>query len=302
MMNATKQELLALAEQNGLRLQTEQVEMNESGMDFLVAFATDADGQAWVLRKPRREDVWERAENEHKVLNVVRPYLSVHVPDWRIFTPELIAYPLLSGDPVATIDPTGYTWRYEQDTLAEVFFKSLAQSLAELHSVNANAAAQAGLRVKNPAEARQAFASNIEEVQQHFAIPARLSERWQAWLHTDSYWPEHSALHHGDLHPPHIIVDDAHRVTGLIDWTEAEVADPSKDFVLYYALFGMEGLQHLLKCYEQAGGRTWPRVQEHIIEQWAAYPAQVAKFALVSDTEENWEMARSMIANWNVEG
>ena len=41
-------------------------------MDFRVAFATDEQGRRWVLRQPRRKDVWERAENERKVLNVVR--------------------------------------------------------------------------------------------------------------------------------------------------------------------------------------------------------------------------------------
>ncbi|WP_397327110.1 phosphotransferase [Paenibacillus oceani] len=54
-------------------------------------------------------------------------------------------------------------------------------------------------------------------------------------------------MNHGDLHPPHILVDETQRVTGLIDWTEAEVADPGKDFVIYYALFGEEGLRDLLR-------------------------------------------------------
>ncbi|CAG7617893.1 macrolide 2'-phosphotransferase [Paenibacillus allorhizosphaerae] len=296
-------EMIAVARANGLRLNTKQIEINESGMDFLVAFAKDDAGEAWVLRKPRRADVWERAVNEQKVLTLVSGRLPVQVPDWRICTPELIAYPLLGGRPVASVDPAagGYVWLYEQQSLSDAFFDSLAEALAALHGIDHAAAAKAGVRIKSPREARDAFAANIEEIKRSFTIPDKLHARWSAWLSTDSFWPDHSALHHGDLHPPHILVDEAQRVTGLIDWTEAEIADPGKDFVIYFALFGEEGLRDLLRRYERAGGIVWPRMHEHIAEQWAAYPAIVAKFALITGKEADMEMARGMIANWSAE-
>lgn len=296
-------ELLSHAEQNGLLLNSDQIEINESGMDFFVAFAKNQQGEAWVLRKPRRKDVWERAENEQRVLRVVGMHLPVEVPDWRIFTPELIAYPLLNGHPIATVDPAGggYAWRFPQDSLTDEFFDSLAGTIAALHSIEHSEAIQGGVRYRTPKETRKAFATNIEEVKESFTIPAKLYDRWMAWLSTDSYWPDHSVLHHGDLHPPHIIVDDHQRVTGLIDWTEAEIADPGKDFVILYALFGQEGLRDLLGRYERAGGKIWPRMLEHIAEQWAAYPAIVAKFALTTGREADREMAKGMMANWNVD-
>lgn len=111
---AIQKELLSLAKQNGLLIVEESLEINESGMDFRVAFATDEEGRRWVLRQPRREDVWERAENERKVLDVIRGSIPAQVPDWRICTPELIAYPLLEGDPIAVVDPAGggYVWQF----------------------------------------------------------------------------------------------------------------------------------------------------------------------------------------------
>lgn len=300
---AAKQELLDLALRSGLHLSSEHVEINESGMDFLVAFAKDDSGREWVLRRPRRSDVWERAENERKVLAVVGKHLPVEVPDWQICTPELIAYPLLSGQPVAVVDPAGggYAWQFVQDSLSDRFFDTFAHTLAALHNIDHEEAVKAGVRIKTPKEAREAFAANIEEIKQSFDLPAQLSERWTVWLSSGSYWPNHSVLNHGDMHPPHIIVDRTQRVTGLIDWTEAEIGDPGKDFVIFYALFGKEGLQNLLTRYERAGGRTWPRMAEHIAEQWAAYPALVAKFALITGKESDMEMARGMIASWNVD-
>ncbi|AIW36197.1 hypothetical protein KS07_01315 [Bacillus subtilis] len=40
------------------------------------------------------------------------------------------------------------------------------------------------------------------------------------------------------MHPPHILIGENQRVTGLLDWTEAKVADPAKDFVLYQVILG----------------------------------------------------------------
>ncbi|MEK8129637.1 hypothetical protein WMW72_17150 [Paenibacillus filicis] len=40
---------------------------------------------------------------------------------------------------------------------------------------------------------------------------------------------------------------------------------------------------------------------EHIAEQWAAYPALVAKFALTTGKEADMDMARGMIARWKTD-
>ena len=86
-------------------LQVGEIERNDLGLDFLAAFMTDETGQAWVLRNPRRPDVLPRAENEARVLGLLKGRLPVEVPDWRIVTPELIAYPPLAGTTAVTVDP-----------------------------------------------------------------------------------------------------------------------------------------------------------------------------------------------------
>jgi macrolide phosphotransferase len=103
MINTTA-ELLTVARKHGLRLKAESIKIETSGIDFLVAFATDEDGISWVLRVPRRFYVVEKAIYESKILNMVRDRLPVAVPDWRLNTSELIAYPRLPGIPAATIN------------------------------------------------------------------------------------------------------------------------------------------------------------------------------------------------------
>ncbi|MDI5788916.1 hypothetical protein PO124_12395 [Bacillus licheniformis] len=51
------------------------------------------------------------------------------MPDWRIHTPELIAYPELPGVPAAVIDMDikNYVWNMEHEPPAEAFTRSLAK-------------------------------------------------------------------------------------------------------------------------------------------------------------------------------
>ena len=289
----TMEEILEQARIHGIDIEPATARLNESGLDFLAVFADAADGVRWVLRQPRRSDVIESAAYERKVLELVSRHLPVEVPDWRVHTPELIAYPMLGGEPAATINPElkQYDWVLDPGQLPEVFKQSLAETLAALHRIPEEEAVQAGLRVRSPAGVRQLLRERMEEVKAAFGVSRVLWERWEKWLADDSLWPEHSAFVHGDLHPGHILVDPEGRVTGLLDWTEGEYADPAADFVTYYMLFGDEGLAQLLSRYEQAGGRVWPRMAEHIKETTAAYPILIAIFAMKSGLEEYKLMA-----------
>lgn len=105
-------------------------------------------------------------------------------------------------------------------------------------------------------------------------------------------WPKETGMIHGDLHPGHILIEKSGDVTGLIDWTEAKVADISTDFVGHYRVFGEEGLDELIKAYKEAGGYHWPKMKEHIIELNAAYPVGIAEFALISGMDEYIQMAK----------
>ncbi|AEP89313.1 YcbJ [Bacillus subtilis subsp. subtilis str. RO-NN-1] len=286
-------EIVGLARSQGLTVHSENAQLNETGMDFQVVFAKDDTGMPWVLRKPRRSDVVERASAEGRTLAFLRANLTADVPDWRIHTPELIAYPMLKGTPAAGIDleQKQYVWNMDHQPPSDHFILTLAEILAELHGVNPADAGQSGINVMSPEEVRRNTAESMDDVKNKLGVSEQLWQRWQAWINDDAYWPGFSSLIHGDLHPPHILIDQNGRVTGLLDWTEAKVADPAKDFVLYQTIFGEKETARLLEYYDQAGGRKWAKMQEHISEMQAAYPVEIAKLALQTQQEEHVNMA-----------
>jgi macrolide phosphotransferase len=177
------------------------------------------------------------------------------------------------------------TWNI--DRKSSVFARSFGQALAALHGVPD----AAGLKVSTPEEIRKTASDEIERVRKEVGVGVELDRRWQAWLDDDS-WPPFTALIHGDLYGAHVLVDDTSRATGILDWTEAEVADPAMDFVFHLMGFGESGLDQLLTEYEAAGGRTWSGMRRHIGERLSAVPVKYALFALTTASDEHLAAAR----------
>lgn len=137
--------------------------MDDSGADFIAAHAVDVTGVAWILRMPRRAAAADRAAYEHRVLAFLSGRLPAAIPEWRIFTPEMIAYPRLPGNPAAVVDldAGGYVWRFDHTQPPPAFLETLGATLAALHAMNLEAARDAGLRVEAPGDARERWAEQI---------------------------------------------------------------------------------------------------------------------------------------------
>jgi macrolide phosphotransferase len=296
-MSLSPNTALALAHRHGLDLDPTTLQLEESGLDFQVAIAQTQENAFWLLRIPRRPDVLASAQREQTTLNLVRPYLPVQVPNWQIHTDELIAYPLLNGKPAGTIDPELQTYRWEIDaqTLPDIYLKFLGHALAALHGIEHKALAKAGLETPPIAAIRTAWAERMAKVKQVYSVNPTLWERWQRWLDNDTLWPAHTTLIHGDLHPGHILVDQQAQVTGLIDWTEAQVDDPASDFAAHYRVFGRNSLKALLRHYGQSGGKVWPAMADHIVEYDSAFAVEVAEFAERSGLDDFKAMARQVL-------
>lgn len=286
-----------LARKHGLEILPDRIVFEEVGLDFQVAFASTADGTQWVLRIPRRSDVIEKSRAESRILALVRQHLPVQVPDWRIHSDELTAYPLLSGIPGVTLDAQTGELRWNFDRNSANFAITLAEAIAALHAIDHEEARAAGLNVLSPDEVRAETQANMDTVKGEFDVADGLWRRWQAWLADHSFWPEHSTVVHGDLYVGHVLVDADARATGILDWTEARVADPATDFIGHLSVFGDEGLDQLLAAYQKAGGRTWPRIKDHCAELLSAFRVTYALYALNTNNQVHLQAARTQLSS-----
>lgn len=283
--------LLALAHRHGLALRADGARLDTMGLDFIALHADDPDGTPWIVRAPRRPDVAAGAAAEAKVLAIVRPRLPVAVPDWRICTPELIAYPRLPGTPAVTLDTGAPVWnRIDPAAPSDAFLDSYAGALAALQAVPAD-----GLPADSIDEARARIDRALRLARDLLAPAAPTWERWQRFVTGDT-WPDHVALTHGDLHPGHMLLDDTGRLTGLIDWTEARVTDPGVDLSVCAGCFGRAALERLVPQLERRGARTWPRLADHAVERWALSPALAAEWAHRTENAAVLQYARDQLA------
>src|SRR5690625_146302 len=293
-MSKTKNEVLEIAVKHGLQLIEDSMEFNESGLDFQVVFAKDQEEKEWVLRIPRRPDVFPRTKAEKTALDLINQYADFEAPDWEIYTEELIAYKKLRGITAGTIDPEAqaYVFEIDENNIPEEFYRTLGKTLAMLHRIPQKQAEEVGIVVQTPEEVKQIMQDRMDAVKEKFWVGEVLWNRWQSWLNDEEMWPKETGMIHGDLHPGHILIEKSGSVTGLIDWTEAKIADISTDFVGHYRVFGEEGLDALIEAYKEAGGYHWHEMKEHIIELNAASPVEIAEFALISGMDEYVQMAK----------
>ncbi|TFD93622.1 macrolide 2'-phosphotransferase [Jeotgalibacillus sp. R-1-5s-1] len=295
-MNAI--EVINLAGKEGLVISEEGLKINESGVDFRVASGKDQAGDKWILRMPRRKESMRHAQKEKRALDTLSNLVDFQVPHWSVFSENLIAYKQLDGVPAATIDmkKQAYVWELDEHNPPDIFYESLGKVMAGLHSVDVRKFNDTGVPIIQEQDLRISMKSRMDKINEQFEIHPALWERWQTWLANEKLWPHHIGVRHGDLHPGHILINGQQAVTGLIDWTEIAVDDVSIDFTAHYQIFGEKGLNKLISAYDNAGGITWPTMQEHINELLAASPLTVAEYALVSGIPEMKEMAVHMLS------
>ncbi|MFI2214773.1 macrolide 2'-phosphotransferase [Streptomyces sp. NPDC020141] len=294
---STVDDVIALAAAHGAHLSARGATVNEAGLDYRVVMASDATGRRWVLRVPRRADVSEGMAAETRVLGLVAPVLAedgVAVPDWRIRSPELIAYPALPGAPGLTLTDTGEpVWH--MDPADADYAGHLGRLLARLHSITPEQAGTAGVEVRTSAQVRQAWRDDIARVSDAFTVSPALTEAWQAWLEDDTCWPGQTVMTHGEIYPAHVLFDEDGTITGVLDWTTARVDDPARDLSAQYGAAGEKMLQATLTAYEQAGGDVHPGLAARAKRLWDASPIGYALYALTTGVEADLATAAVML-------
>lgn len=295
MTNAPPETLTQLALDHGLAIDAATLRIEEAGLDYQVAFARAQDGTDWVLRVPRREDVTTKVRAEARILELVRGELPVAVPDWRICTDSLIAYPLLPGKPGLTLDPVEKTPIWHFDPTSPKYARALGQLIAALHRIPPEGARAAGAVVQSADELRAEWRSHLDRVRAEFDVSEALASRWLRWLDEDRYWPDPTTFTHGELYPAHVLIDDDCQVLSVLDWTTAKVGDPAVDFVFQH-MMGEAPFALTVAAYEEAGGAKHPHLAERCAEITAAGPILYGIFALTTGRPEHRAAAAAQLA------
>ncbi len=287
-------DLHLLAKKHGISLH-KVLATNELGLDFKVVIAVDENQTKWVLRIPRRSDSFEAIKQEGQNLSFLKQFVDFQVPDWKVVAPDLIAYPFLQDKPALDVNSSTHEMTWNIDLNSFNYSDSLAHVLIQLHDLTKAAQIQKGIKSFSPSEIRKEISEEIHLVQKEIGISKTLEDKWKNWIDNDPLWPSFSVLVHGDLYAGHTLVNVDNKITGLIDWSEMHVGDPSLNFVGHYTGLGEKHLARTLEVYEQAGGKTWTHMKEHIIERSSISPLKLAVFALKTKNETYLQLATEQL-------
>ncbi|MFD3544606.1 macrolide 2'-phosphotransferase [Streptomyces sp. NPDC058655] len=284
----------------GVELDPETARPDESGWDFHVTHILDAGGTPWILRRPRRPEAARQLAVEGEVLTAVRDRLPVAVPNWRLRTPRLVAYPRLPGVPAGAEDQRTLVYAWGIDPLAapDAYLEPLARALAVVHRTPPGALP--ALEAPTPDALRAGVADRLARARTELRLPAARTRRWHAWLDDDTLWPDRLVPVHGDVHPGHTLVEHAPagppRLSGLLDWANAGIGDPAADFVDMLYAGGPPVLDLLLDAYRRAGGEVRPGMRTHILARLSFLWVHVALRGLDTGRPAWVETALSRIA------
>ena len=116
-------------------------------------------------------------------------HAEFQVPDWSIFSEELIAYKQLNGIPAATIDieQQGYVWKFNEKNVPTEYYISLGKVLANLHTLPQQKFNNTGVEILTANELRTSMKQRMNRVKEQYHINQYLWDRWQAWLAEDSF-------------------------------------------------------------------------------------------------------------------
>jgi len=228
-----------------------EIRLLGSGWDF---DAYEADG-CWVFRFPRREDGQTSLRKDLLLLPWIAEHSDLPIPHYAwgplraaSFPYVFAGYRTLVGRSAATVEPT--------PALLATLGRRLGAILGQLHAQEPprSLVEQAGLdeplvdpgplrdhmrryllafceRVPDLAERATRFFDDADIVPSPYVGPPRLI--------------------HADLHAEHLLLEPAAltEISGLLDWSDARVSDPARDFACMYSWGGEAMLSAMVGGY-----------------------------------------------------
>lgn len=211
----------------------------------------------WIFRFPRNGVVAENLQKEQAVLPVVSPRIDFAVPRF-----EHAGY--WNGQPYAgyrripgrPLSDRPFSSRRLAAAKAGAVTAALAAALSSLHDIPTSLVAEACAAEPTVNAWRQCYCALRETVRTRVSplLESRVRDAvergFERFLQEELATLKDVALVHCDLGCEHILIgDDGTTVTGLIDFEDATIGDPTIDFVGIFVTYDMEAVERVRDGY-----------------------------------------------------
>ncbi len=245
---------LATAAVPGLEPTSVQEVRRRRGDQFQVAFISDSEGRAWVVRSPLTAAAGAQLDRTEALLRLLGPRLPFQVPlaGGHARLPEqgrAAVYPYLEGSPV--------DWAHLP--AGPGLGIAVGQAVARLHNIPRELFEEAGMPSYDTDEYRTRKLTDLDRAAETGHVPTGLLARWEQALEEVSLWRFAPTPSHGHLAGRHVLAtfaDPADAGTGTVSavtgWERAQVADPADDFAWLVSQATSGAFDTVLEAYAQA--------------------------------------------------
>jgi aminoglycoside 2''-phosphotransferase len=227
-------------------LEIEQLERDEEGLinDVLIV------NRQWVFRFVKTEDFARILQTELKILDLIRPQISICVPTPVYRSADCMVYPLLSGQALSRKVVLGF----DENTQHEIA-EQLGSFLDRLHNVDTSPADGEIPATRAPVRRQDWLATQAKVKEQLYPLLQRYQIAWAEDLFasvlddpkTSEFQP---VLIHGDFASYHILFDEpSRRITGVIDFGMAGMGDAASDIGGLISIYGESFVQKMQTVY-----------------------------------------------------
>jgi len=207
----------------------------------------------WIFRFPRNSVVAGNLQKERALLPVIASRVNFAVPrfeyvgSWR--GQPYAGYRRIPGRPLSARPSPGRKLSVETA-------RSIGAALSSLHDIPTSLV-EAACAVRPAVDAwRQRYIALREEIRVcvfpllESNVRDAVERGFDRFLDDELATLKDVALVHCDLGCEHILIgDDGTTVSGLIDFEDATIGDPTIDFVGIYVTYGMEAVKRVLDGY-----------------------------------------------------
>lgn len=223
--------------------------------DFVRAYLLDA---RRVVRVPKHPRALEALAREARLLRVLTGRLPLRTPRPVFHPPEgegdvaMAVHDLLPGTEL-----TRDLWQAIPEPRRSELPASLGAFLRALHRQDPGLGLAAGLPIVDHGEGmrvRLEWTAPAVSTPLDAELQSALHQCFARWFTGGPEGRYDPAILHADLSPGHVLVDlERGRLTGIIDWGDAIIGDPARDFIFLYEDWGLEFLERALETYAANG-------------------------------------------------
>lgn len=265
----------------------------QPGTDYDVAVVIDAQRRRWVVRAPSSAAAGAALEAEVDLLEGLAEHAESGALPFAVPRPVGFAHLPEGGRAAVHAEIPGNPLRVDSLRPGPGLAADVGRALAALHELPTSVVENVGLPVYEATEYRTRRQAEVDEAARTGKVPAGLLRRWEEQLEDVAMWRFRPTVVHGDLSADRVLVDDG-KVSGILGWGDAVVADPADDLSWLLVAATPEAADSVMEAYLL---RRTELIDPHLqrraflagelaLARWLLYGVRVGDEDVVADAVE----------------